>query len=61
MRQPAPNVLQFVHTAFAAETGERELAAQFPGADIALRPMSLREIFLVLARQQRGDAAKEAA
>ena len=61
VRQPAANVLQFVHTAFAADTGERELAAQFPGGSVALRAMTLREIFLVLARQQRGDAAKEAA
>jgi ABC-2 type transport system ATP-binding protein len=60
-RQPAANVLQFVHTAFAGDTTERELAAQFPNASVTLRTMSLREIFLVLARQQRSDTAKEAA
>ena len=37
------------------------LATQFPNASVTLHPMSLREIFLVLARQHRGDAAKEAA
>ena len=61
MRQPAANVLQFVHTAFAAGTTERELAAQFPTANVSLRALSLREIFLVLARQQRDESKQEAA
>jgi ABC-2 type transport system ATP-binding protein len=61
VRQPAPNVLQFFHTAFAVGTTERELAAQFPAANVALRALSLREIFLVLARHQRGEIKQEAA
>jgi ABC-2 type transport system ATP-binding protein len=61
VRQPAANVLQFVHTAFRLNTSERELTAQFPAANFTLRAMSLREIFLVLARQQRGAGVKEAA
>ncbi len=66
IRQPAPNVLQFVHAAFlpvsaGGKATAVELAAQFPGATVALHPMNLREIFLVLARQQRGVAQKEAA
>jgi ABC-2 type transport system ATP-binding protein len=59
--QPAPNVLQFVHTAFDSAGGDAGVAALFPGAHVALRAMSLREIFLVLARQQRGLEKKEAA
>jgi ABC-2 type transport system ATP-binding protein len=54
VRSPAPNVLQFVHTAFAAGTTERDLTARFPGASVTVRGMTLREIFLILARQQRG-------
>jgi ABC-2 type transport system ATP-binding protein len=61
IRQPAANVVQFVHTAFAPGATEPELAAQFPNASVTQRGMSLREIFLVLARQQRGVARKEAA
>lgn len=61
VRQPAANVLQFVHTAFAADATAGELAAQFPAASVALHGMTLREIFLVLARQQRVTAQKEAA
>ncbi len=61
IRQPAPNVLQFVHSAFAAATTAGELAARFPRAEVTFRAMSLREIFLVLARQQRTTANQEAA
>jgi ABC-2 type transport system ATP-binding protein len=62
-------VIRFVHSDFKAETTERELAERFPGArDIAYDPMSLRSIFLAIAKSRRdadqnahGQAEKERA
>ncbi|HEY5227479.1 MAG TPA: ABC transporter ATP-binding protein [Opitutaceae bacterium] len=53
VQRPGENVLQFVHTAFTAATTERELEAAFPSAQVSTRALSLREIFLVLARLER--------
>jgi ABC-2 type transport system ATP-binding protein len=61
VQRPAGNVLRFVHSAFEGPESEGQLAARFPGASVACRSMSLREIFLVLARQQRSPATQEAA
>ncbi len=60
-KRPAENVLQFAHSGFAAGATEAELAAAFPSASVTARAMSLREIFLVLARQQQAGAGREAA
>ena len=60
-RQPSPNVVQFTDTAFQSGQTEAALAARFPGAHVSARPMSLRQIFLVLAREQRGAGKEEAA
>ncbi len=60
VRQPSENVLQLVHGAFSPAT-ESELGGMFPGATVSLQAMTLSEIFLVLARQHRGDGGKEAA
>ena len=61
LRRPAGNVLQFTHGAFDAGSTEAAIAAAFPSCSVTARPMSLREIFLVLARQQQAGAGKEAA
>jgi ABC-2 type transport system ATP-binding protein len=61
IKRPAENVLQFAHSGFTAEATEAELAAAFPSASVSARAMSLREIFLVLARQQQAGDGKEAA
>jgi ABC-2 type transport system ATP-binding protein len=59
--RPAENVLRFVHNAFSAGSTEAELGTSYPGCSIAARTMSLREIFLVLARRHQTGGAKEAA
>jgi ABC-2 type transport system ATP-binding protein len=61
VKRPAENVLQFVHDAFARDTTESKLLAMFPGASVTARTMSLREIFLVIARKQRIEKGREAA
>lgn len=60
-QQPTPRVAQFTHTAFVPGETEAALAAQFPGAGIQTRPLTLRQIFLVLARDQRLARKTEAA
>ena len=53
----AGRTLRFVDSAFRADGGEARLATAFPAAAVQVTPMSLREIFLVLARR---SAAPEA-
>jgi ABC-2 type transport system ATP-binding protein len=53
--QTADCVLHFVHSEFKEGNSQRELAERIPSArDIAFEPMSLREIFLAIARSGRG-------
>lgn len=53
----ADSVLRFVHSRFDADT-HADLAAMFPSArEIRLDPMSLRSIFLSVAKSGRGHAA----
>lgn len=52
-------MLRWVETGYERERTERECRARFPEAAVVAAPMTLREIFLVLARQTR--AAKERA
>jgi ABC-2 type transport system ATP-binding protein len=61
VRRPSDNVLQFVHSAFSQAATEAELIAAFPTSSLAVRAMTLREIFLVLARQQQAGAGRAAA
>jgi ABC-2 type transport system ATP-binding protein len=49
----AGNLLRFVETRYPAADGDHALHAQFPGAEVTARPMTLREIFVVLARANR--------
>lgn len=51
----AGSLTRFVATDYAGEETERSWRERFPGATLAIQPMTLREIFLVLARAgQRG-------
>jgi ABC-2 type transport system ATP-binding protein len=61
VKRPSENVLQLTHGAFAPTATESELAAAFASASVSVRPMTLREIFLVLARQQQAGAGRAAA
>jgi len=49
----AGNLVKFVETAYARDTTERACRERFPSATVVARPMTLRQIFLVLARQAR--------
>jgi ABC-2 type transport system ATP-binding protein len=52
--QTADCVLRFVHSDFKEEGSPRELAERFPTArDIGFEPMSLRQIFLAIAKSER--------
>jgi ABC-2 type transport system ATP-binding protein len=52
--QTADCVLRFVHSGFNEQSSPRELAERFPSArDIAFDPMSLRSIFLAIAKSGR--------
>ena len=54
--QTADCVLRFVHSDFKEGSSQRELAERFPFArDIAFEPMSLRQIFLAIAKAGRGS------
>ena len=41
---------RFVATAYAGEASERDWRTRFPGATFNIQPMSLREVFVTLAR-----------
>jgi ABC-2 type transport system ATP-binding protein len=49
--------VRFVHAGYTQEATERELAARFPDAHIQVTPLSLRETFIALARQERAANA----
>ena len=49
----AGNLIRFVVMDYSRDTTEPACRARFPSASVIARPMSLREIFLVLARQGR--------
>ena len=56
--QTADCVLRFVHSDFNALSSRRELAERFPSArNIEIDPMSLRSIFLAIAKSGRGVGA----
>jgi ABC-2 type transport system ATP-binding protein len=50
----ANRVVHFVETRFAPDVFPQRVRAAFPGARVGDRPMTLREIFLALARHRRG-------
>jgi ABC-2 type transport system ATP-binding protein len=45
--------VRFVHAGYVSGATEQELAARFPDAHIQVTPLSLRETFIALARQER--------
>jgi ABC-2 type transport system ATP-binding protein len=51
--QTSGRVVRFVETRYCPPESERQIAAAFPGASIEAHPMTLREIFVAVARQQR--------
>jgi ABC-2 type transport system ATP-binding protein len=51
--QVSGRLVRFVETRYEAGETERQGAAAFPGAAIESHPMTLREIFVTLARQRR--------
>lgn len=46
-------LIQFIAPHYRAEATEQECAERFPGAVASTQPMTLREIFIVLARESR--------
>ena len=51
VQHAGPRLLRFVDPSFSFET-EQRLRALFPGADIRIAPMSLRDIFVSLVRSR---------
>jgi hypothetical protein len=51
--QVSNRLVRFIETRYAGAETERLGAAAFPGAAIEFHPMTLREIFVAVARQQR--------
>jgi ABC-type multidrug transport system ATPase subunit len=49
--------LRFVHARYVEGDTERDLHARFPGASIQVSPLSLRDTFIALARQDRTPRA----
>jgi ABC-2 type transport system ATP-binding protein len=55
--EASDSVIRFVHSEFQADTTARELATLFPSArDISLSPMTLRSIFLAIAKSARSTS-----
>ena len=55
--QAADRVVRFVHNSYKQHTSESEIAEFFPAArDITFDPMSLRRIFLAIAKSNRSGA-----
>lgn len=57
----AGSLTSFVDQAYAGDTSERAWRERFPGATMASSRMTLREIYLALARGERASAAKKEA
>jgi len=55
----AGRVIRFVDSAYREPESLSEIEARFPGARVEVRPMTLREIFVALARRARGAQAQE--
>jgi ABC-2 type transport system ATP-binding protein len=57
----AGNLVRFVENRYDATATERACRERFADATVSARAMSLREIFLVLAREGRGGVAQKGA
>jgi ABC-2 type transport system ATP-binding protein len=51
------NVVRFVESRYSPEGFEQRRREHFAGAEVVLFPMTLREIFVVLARSHRGTVS----
>ena len=51
----AGRVLRFTDTSYVGAASDQRIAARFPGAHVDVQPMTLREIFVVLARHTRAQ------
>jgi ABC-2 type transport system ATP-binding protein len=52
-------VVRFVDTSSDREATDARVRALFPGADVQVRPMSLREIFIAIAKGRQATAATQ--
>jgi ABC-2 type transport system ATP-binding protein len=59
--QQAGSLVRFIDTAYEREKTEQACRERFPDAAVVAKPMTLREIFLVLARIGRGNRAEAVA
>ena len=57
----AGNLVRFIASDYVRETTEQACRERFPQATVVARPMTLREIFLVLARVGRSETAEASA
>jgi ABC-2 type transport system ATP-binding protein len=59
--QAADCVVRFIHSEFKGQESQREIATVFPGArDVSFDAMTLRSIFLAIAKTNRNHAPLEA-
>ena len=52
----AGRVVRFTDTSYAGQASDDRIASRFPGARVEVQPMTLREIFVALARHTRGQS-----
>jgi ABC-2 type transport system ATP-binding protein len=52
----AGRIVRFTDTSYAGEPSDARIALRFPGARVEVQPMTLREVFVALARHTRGQA-----
>jgi ABC-2 type transport system ATP-binding protein len=52
----AGRVVRFTDTSYAGEPSDARIASRFPGGRVEVQTMTLREIFVALARHTRGRA-----
>ncbi len=52
----AGRVVRFTDTSYAGAASDERIAGRFPGAQVDVQPMTLREIFVALARHTRAQA-----
>jgi hypothetical protein len=61
VRGTAGRTLRFVDTRHVGSDADARIAAAFPGADVRTSPLSLREIFVAIARSSASSSRVEAA
>ena len=56
--QTSGRLVRFVDTRYAGTQSQRQIASVFPGASVEAHPMTLREIFVAVARANREAARR---